>query len=78
MSSSLTQLVTVFNGTGYNAWADKMMAYLDFQGLSMIVLGDLKVPTLLSPVTPATAAHTALMEAKQEKFEQWTMKDRQA
>jgi len=44
MSSTLTQLVTVFNGTGYNAWADKMMAYLDFQGLSMIVTEDFNQP----------------------------------
>ena len=50
MSSTLTQLVMVFNGSGYNAWAKKMMAYLDFQGLSMIVNGDLDqpfVPTLV-------------------------------
>ena len=50
MSSTLTQLVTVFNGSGYHAWADKMMAYLDFQGLSMIVNRDLdqpSVPTLV-------------------------------
>ena len=66
MSSSLTQLVTVFNGTGYNAWADKMMAYLDFQGLSMIVLGDSPAPRVPSPISPATDAHTALMEATRE------------
>ena len=46
MSSTLTQLVTVFNGSGYNAWAEKMMVYLDFQGLSMIVNGELDQPTV--------------------------------
>ena len=73
MSSTLTQLVTVFNGTSYNAWADKMMAYLDFQGLSMIVNREIDQPSVPALVTiPATTTVPAsnnldIIEAKQEK-----------
>ena len=84
MSSTLTQLVTVFNGTGYNAWADKMMAYLDFQGLSMIVNGEIdqpSVPTLITiPATTTVPAsdNSLIVEARQEKADAWTLKDKQA
>jgi len=84
MSSTLTQLVTVFNGSGYHAWADKMMAYLDFQGLSMIVNGDLIAPMVPALVTIAATATMAahdnsnVIEAKQEKLDAWTIKDKQA
>ena len=84
MSSTLTQLVMVFNGSGYNAWAEKMMAYLDFQGLSMIVNGELDQPTIPTLVTiPGTATvaasdNSATIEARQEKADAWTMKDKQA
>ena len=83
MSSTLTQLVTVFNGSGYNAWAEKMMAYLDFQGLSMIVNGELDQPTIPTLVTiPGTTTvaasdNSAIIEARQEKADAWTMKDKQ-
>ena len=84
MSSTLTQLVTVFNGSGYHAWADKMMAYLDFQGLSMIVMGELLAPTVPALVTIVVTAtmeahdNSDVIEAKQEKLDTWTIKDKQA
>ena len=74
MSSALTQLVTIFNGSGYQAWADQMMAYLDFQGLSLIVLGGITCPV----VPEETKDNKDLVTKMEEKEEKWVMQDKQA
>ena len=65
MSSTLTQLVTVFNGSGYNAWPEKMMAYLDFEGLSMIVNRELDQPSVPTLVTIAATTTVAVSDNSQ-------------
>ena len=76
MSSSLTQLVTVFNGTGYQAWADQMMAYLDFQGLSVITLGGITCPEV--PEIAKDKSNADLVAKMEEKEEKWVTQDKQA
>ena len=76
MSSSLTQLVTVFNGTGYQAWADQMMAYLDFQGPSVITLGGITCPEV--PEIAKDKSNADLVAKMEEKEEKWVMQDKQA
>jgi len=61
-----------------------MMAYLDFQGLSMIVNRDLDQPTvptlvmIAATTTVAASDNSAIVEDRQEKADAWTIKDKQA
>ena len=58
------------------AWADQMMAYLDFQGLSMITLGGITCPEV--PELAKDKSDADLVAKMEEKEEKWVMQDKQA
>src|SRR6266702_843609 len=66
MSSQLTSLVPVFDGSNWSTWSKAMTAFFMSQGLWGYVAGTIPVPVIAAGPPPVTAADVALWNKNDE------------
>ncbi len=66
MSSQLTSLVPVFDGSNWSTWFKAMTAFFMSQGLWGYVAGTITVPVITTGPPPVTAADIALWNKNDE------------
>src|SRR6266704_5894034 len=66
MSSQLTSLVPVFDGSNWSTWSKAMTAFFMSQGLWGYVAGTIPVPVVAAGPPPVTAADVALWNKNDE------------
>ena len=62
MSSQLTSLVPIFDGSNWSIWSKVMTAFFMWQGLWVYVAGTIPVPVVAARPPPVTAANCCTLE----------------
>ncbi len=66
MSSQLTSLVPVFDGSNWSTWSKAMTAFFMLQGLWGYVTGTIAIPVIAAGPPPVTATNIALWNKNDE------------